>query len=281
MLRVALTHDVDRIRKTYQYLTYSIKSILNYDIKGFIYHIGSIFKNDPYWCFPRIIEIEKAYNVKSTFYFLNETIPFQLFNVENWKLSLGRYKIEEKKVINVIQYLDQNGWEIGLHGSFNSFKDLKLLLFEKRLLESIVGHEILGIRQHYLNLDKSTWKIQKKIGFKYDTSFGYNDNIGYKDDIILPFQPFRDEFTVFPQVIMDSCYMESEDRKTSLLKLLDITEKNNSVLVINWHHRSFNENEFPGYKKAYCEIIEECMNRNGIFRTLNEFYSKKVEYDKK
>ena len=273
MLKVALTHDVDRVSKTYQYITYPMKSIIRRDIKNFIYHVGSIFKKNPYWCFPEIINIENEYGVKSTFYFLHETIPFKLFNLNNWKLSLGRYRIDKKEIISIIKSLNTSGWEIGLHGSYNSFKDIKTLHSEKKLLESIVGNKIIGIRQHYLNLNQSTWKIQKEIGFKYDTSFGYNDNIGYKDDILTPFKPFKDEFMVFPQVIMDSCFMATKNRKTKLLNLLDLTEKNDAVLVINWHHRSFNEMEFPGYKRAYCEIIEECKKRNAVFRTLGEYYT--------
>jgi len=272
MLKVGLSHDVDRISKTYQYLTYPIKSLLKHDAKEFFYHVGSIFKKNPYWCFPEIIRIEREYDVKSTFFFLNETIPFHLFNISNWKLSLGRYKVYDKKVMDIIKYLDQNGWEIGLHGSYNSFNDNKLLMSEKDLLESIIKHSVIGIRQHYLNLNNSTWRIQKELGFKYDTSFGFSNNIGYKDNIFKPFHPFSDNFTVFPMVIMDESFMNTADRIKKLLYLLDITEKNNSILVINWHQRSFNENEFPEYKKAYCDIIEECKKRNAIFKTLKDYY---------
>ena len=271
MLKVALTHDVDRIVKTYQYITYPFKKLFKGDIKGFTYQLSSVFKKNPYWCFPQIISIENEYDVKSTFFFLNESIPFYLFNISNWKLSLGRYRFNDEKVVSIIKYLDQNGWEIGLHGSYNSFENHKLLISEKRLLESIIEHSIVGIRQHYLNLNDSSWRIQREVGFHYDTSFGHRNDIGYKEQKFLPFYPFRDDFTVFPLVIMDSCFMNIMNRKEELLHLIDITEKNNSILVINWHQRSFNENEFPGYKKAYCDIIEECNKRNAVFKTLKEY----------
>ena len=93
------------------------------------------------------------------------------------------------------------------------------------------GHEIIGIRQHYLNLEKSTWKIQKEAGFNYDTSLGYRNDIGYKDEKFLPFHPFGDDFTVFPLVVMDSCFMNSAKRKEKLSYLLDITEINNSMIL--------------------------------------------------
>ena len=66
MLRVAITHDVDRVYKTYQYLTYSLKNVKKINFKELVYHLSSIFRNNPYWCFPEIIRIENEYNIKST-----------------------------------------------------------------------------------------------------------------------------------------------------------------------------------------------------------------------
>ena len=64
---VCLTHDVDRIRKSYQYITHFIKT-------GKLYHIASLFsKKNPYWKFNKIMEIEERYEVRSTFFFLNES----------------------------------------------------------------------------------------------------------------------------------------------------------------------------------------------------------------
>ena len=123
MLKVALTHDIDRVRKTYQYITYSIKSLLNGDSRKFLYHIKSFFGPNPYWCFQDIITIENDYNVKSSIFFLDESIKLDLFNIKNWKLSMGRYDLFDNEVIKMMQYLDNNGWEIGLHGSYNSYND--------------------------------------------------------------------------------------------------------------------------------------------------------------
>ena len=58
MLRVALTHDVDRVNKSYQYITYTLRNLLNFKFNDLKYHILSIFKEEPYWNFPEIIRIE-------------------------------------------------------------------------------------------------------------------------------------------------------------------------------------------------------------------------------
>jgi len=133
MLRVTLSHDIDRAKKHHQYFTYFIKSMYKGIFKNALSQILSIFSKEAYWNFSEIIRIEEEYKVKSTFFFLDESIPFELFNKKNWQLSLGRYNINQNKIKKIIRWLDQNGWEIGVHGSYLSYKDEKLLKREKVL----------------------------------------------------------------------------------------------------------------------------------------------------
>jgi peptidoglycan/xylan/chitin deacetylase (PgdA/CDA1 family) len=272
MLKVALSHDVDRTKKTYQYLTHSLKALSKFNIKDMLTEIGTIFSQNKYWGFDEILKIENDFDVKSTFFFLNETIPFNLFSPSNWQLSLGRYNINSPEIINIIKYLDKNGWEIGLHGSYSSYEDKNLLASEKFILESITGHEILGIRQHYLNLSQNTWKFQNDIGLKYDTSWGLNNDIGFKENRIKPFHPFNNEFLVIPMSIMDIAFVDAKNKWEKFKTIIDKTISENSILVINWHTNYFNEIEFPNYKSDYIKIIEECKKYNSKFYTLRDYY---------
>ena len=273
MLKVALSHDVDRISKHYQYFTYFLKNIVKADFKKASYHFLSFFKEEPYWNFPEIIKVEESLNVKSTFFILDETIPFKLFDKSNWQLSLGRYNLHNKKLVETIKCLDKEGWEIGVHGSYNSFNNKELLQKEKKRIEAIVEHEIIGIRQHYLNWDESTWQIQKELGFKYDSTWGLTKGIGLKEGKIKPFKPFNDYFLSIPLMVMDTPFMSLKDNWNELLKLISKLEKNDGILVLNWHQRVFNEKEFPGYKEFYIKIIKECKKRDAEFTTLGEFYT--------
>ncbi len=273
MLRVALSHDVDRTRKHYQYFSYLAKSLIKKDFDNAKYQIQSFFsKKEPYWNFPEIIRIEEDLEVKSTFFFLDESIPFRLFDKKNWQLSLGRYNIREKKITEIMQYLDKNGWEIGVHGSYLSYNNENLLKKEKNNIEDIIGHNVIGTRQHYLNRDDSTWKIHKNLGFKYDSTWGLTRSFGFKDGKILPFRPFNDDFLVIPLIIMDTPFIESKEHWLNYEKLINEIEQHNGILVINWHQRVFNEKEFPFYKDAYVRIIEDCKSRNAKFATLSELY---------
>jgi peptidoglycan/xylan/chitin deacetylase (PgdA/CDA1 family) len=268
---VCLSHDVDRVYKTYQYLTYCFHELKKAKIKNVLYHVFSIFQKNPYWNFNKITRIEKKHSVKSTFFFLNESIEVDILKPKTWELGLGRYNFDDPRVKRTIQWLDKNGWEIGLHGSYYSYNNFKLLKREKEQLEKIVDHKIVGIRQHFLNLTEKTWRLQAEAGFKYDSSYGFTEDIGFKNKKHLPFFPLgNNKFIEIPLTIMDNCLMEKKDIEKEYMKIIDLAERKRAVLVLNWHQRSFNEKEFPDYSKIYEEVIRECKKRNAHFCTCGE-----------
>ncbi|WP_052299988.1 polysaccharide deacetylase family protein [Ferroglobus placidus] len=155
-LSICLTHDVDEIAKTYQYFTNALRHFKRMEIKDALREIYGFFhdflkKENPFWTFEELMELEDSYEVKSTFFFLEETAKTSL-TPKSWKHYGRRYKFDDKMVVEIIRSLDKGGWEIALHGSYNSFKDSKLMKLEKERLENVIGKEVSGIRQHNLNL---------------------------------------------------------------------------------------------------------------------------------
>ena len=104
MLKIALSHDIDRIDKSYQRITHSIKSIMKMDFKSVVFHL---FSRNTYWGFDEIIHIESKYNVRSTHFFLNESIKLNLLKKPTYKLSLGRYSIYDNRIKEVILFFRQ------------------------------------------------------------------------------------------------------------------------------------------------------------------------------
>jgi hypothetical protein len=280
LLKVALTHDVDRIKKTYQYLTHALSNLKNGKWNNSFYQLFSIFQKETYFNFPLLIEDEKKLGVKSTFFFLHETLKFDLFSINNWHLSLGRYSLQENKIREVILWLDKNGWEIGLHGSYMSYNNYELMKSEKQLMESILNHSVTGIRQHHLQMCNETWTIQKQCGFHYDSSFGFNFEIGFKDNRYRHFSPFNDNFMVFPMVVMDNPFHDLTNKWFELQKLIEVCVKKNALLVINWHTDHYHPKEFPGFRDDYLRIIEECQKDSNKFYTLQEYYNEITEREK-
>jgi len=274
MLKVALTHDIDRVEKTAQYLTHSFRRLMQGDYKGAFQNAMNIKnRKNEYWNFERIMEIEDKYSVRSTVFFLNEPVSYNFIDYRNFIHSFGRYNIKDERITGIIKTLDKGGWEIGVHGSFNSFKSSAALKNEKNTLEEILGKEIYGIRQHYLNLiPGKTWEYQSGAGFLYDSSWGYSNQTGIKDGKVRPFAPLNNHFIVFPLFIMDYCFMQEENRWNKFELLCSEIEKHNGVLVINWHNNEFSRNDYPGSEEAYIECIERCSDKGAVFKCLIDFY---------
>ena len=270
-LIINLTHDVDRVHKTFQYFTRDL-------LRGQFKNMKSLFsRENPYWGFEHIIEIEKAYNVRSTFFFLEESIKCNLISPKSWYLALGRYKFKDPAVSKTIKNLDAGGWEIGLHGSYNSFRSLKLLKNEKASLEKALNKKVIGIRQHHLNLDiPETWKLQKMAGFFYDATYGKNNFVGFLNDKFRAFINKESGMFIIPLSLMDASLFnlaKNISKAWEICKsLIETAERESAILSVLWHQRFFNEKEFPGYSKIYEMIIEECKNRNARFLTCGEIF---------
>ena len=77
----------------------------------------------------------------------------------------------------LIKTMDREGWEIGLHPSWNAHADLDEIIYQKQQLENVLGHSIQSVRQHFLKYDPlHTYSIQSLAGFKYDSTMGFQLN---------------------------------------------------------------------------------------------------------
>lgn len=257
---LCLTHDVDRPYKTYQSLYYALKD-------RDPYHIRTVMSDShPYWQFEEVMELEDDLGVRSAFYFLNEQNlfsdrpPREWVCPESWKLYAGRYSIHDPDIIEAIRELDEGGWEVGLHGSYESFRDRDRLRREKEALEEILGHPVVGGRQHYLNLHvPDTWEHHDAVGLRYDASLGSSTEFGFRHGYDVK-RPFDDDFVVFPLTIMENALPdpgEHFDRAwEGCRQYLEEAAENGATMTILWHLNKFNEREFPGYRSLYRRIIE-------------------------
>jgi len=275
---LCLTHDVDRPYKTYQSLFYALKDQDPYHLRTFLSNCR------PYWQFEEVMEIEADLGVRSAFYFLNEQSlfrdrpPREWAYPESWKLYAGRYSVDDPAVVDAIRTLDDGGWEVGLHGSYESFRDRERLRYEKETLEGILGHEVVGGRQHYLNLDvPDTWRHHSAIGLQYDTSLGSSTEFGFRNGYDVK-RPFDDDFVVFPLTIMENALPdpgENFDRAwEGCRRLLEEAADNGATMTILWHPNKFNERDFPGYRTLYRRMIEHAQELGAWVGSPAELYER-------
>ena len=267
---VCLTHDVDEIYPPCKHTILSLMTcIKNMDIKGLKNqtswkHHGK--EKSPYWNFKEIMNLEKKYGARSTFYFLatDKDIRRFRYHIEDLNGELG-------KIID-------RGWEVGLHGGYYTFNDMNEILMEKKRLEQVLGRKVIGYRNHYLRFKiPESWEYLEKAGFKYDSTLGYPDKIGFRNGMCHPFYPYNlcsdKEVRILeiPLIIMDGTLFDSvrsfDEAWIVTKKIIDTVESCHGVLTVNWHSNSFNCPFKGSWQKFYEMILQYCSNKNAWMTT--------------
>lgn len=269
---VCLTHDIDVIKQTLTSCAVeSVKSTMKGDyINSLQYTISGLDKKQhPFRDFERIMEIEDKYGARSSFYFL--------------ALKPGEkdYNYDLGEISDEIREIADNGWEVGLHGGHESYNNIKVMVQEKKLLESVLEKKVIGYRNHYLRFKTpDTWELLSKAGFKYDTTFGYADCAGFRNGMCHPFKPFNlntgkeIDILEIPLVIMDRTllkdYMRLNFEKAWKLtkQLIDSVERYNGVITILWHNNSMDGD----YLKFYEKTLKYCSDKNAWMTSGEEIF---------
>jgi len=255
---LCLTHDVDRPYKTYQSLYYAL---MDRDPSQLLDLLPG---RNPYWAFDEITSIEDRLGVRSAFYFMQEKHLLRdkpvttWLRPRHWKLYAGRYSLTDPDIVELVRNLSAGGWEVGLHGSYDSYREADRLEDETELLERVLGDAVLGGRQHYLNLEvPDTWRRQSDAGLRYDASLGSSSEYGFPHGYGL-YRPFDDEFVVFPLTLMELTLPDVETNPErawrECVRLLREARENEAVMTVLWHPTYFSE-DFENYATLYERLI--------------------------
>ena len=257
---LCLTHDVDRPYKTYQAISDALIERDPSRLKALSPQVN------PYWQFDSLIELERDLGVRSALYFLSERglwnrSPREWLRPRYWLEHCGRYDVSAPRMANVVRDLAAGGWEVGLHGSYDSYDDRERLAEEKATIERVLGHSVRGGRQHFLNRVPATWEHHRAIGLEYDSSLGSSTDYGFTHGYD-PIHPFDDDFTVFPLTLMEVALFEQHDSAEAAWdaceELLAEAAANDAVMTVLWHPRYLSD-DFPGYRPLYRRLIERAL----------------------
>lgn len=262
---LCLTHDVDRPYKTVQ-APYKALRERNGE------HLRQLVSDaSPYWQFEDIMAIESAFGVRSSFYFLEEKRlhdlpPHRWLRPRNWLRFTGYYRIHDPDITAIMRELASGGWEVGIHGSFESARDPERFAAEKQAIERALGEEVVGGRQHFLNLDRpASWRMHRDRGLAYDASLGSSTEYGFLHGYDVK-RPFDDDFLVFPLTIMEVALVQGaasiEAAKAEIDRLLEEAARHGAIMTVLWHVRLFNAEEFPGYQELYRYLLERASAAN-------------------
>lgn len=296
---VCLTHDVDVVS------LYSLKQSLRSRKAQLLNSGGALQKvrsfvgvsidfarlgirakqKDPLHCYERWLKAEKQCNAHSTFFFwpgLSAVTKRHYTDCAYELFDLVVFDNQKCTVAEMIQEIDQQGWEIGFHPSWYSFDDADELKRQKDSLEKALGHDIVSIRQHYLHYDiRVTPAVQAETGLKYDSTLGFNDNIGFRFGTCYPWNLYdlknEKELTIkeIPLIIQDSAMLNpakgmclDEDTAFEYIKqITEAVENVSGILTLLWHPNSIIN---PDRWDLYLRTLDYLKKKNAWFGAVKE-----------
>lgn len=232
-------------------------------VRRYVFNKFGNYKYDENYTFDWYMDVCEKAGVKAAFYFIPTSVEKQN----------GCYELKDKKIQNLLKYIDSRGHEIGVHGSYQTYQDKEKANLQKNMLDSTLSslgiyQKVVGNRQHYLRWDSSlTPKVLEYAGFEYDTTGSYADIHGFRYGVCYEFSMFcflqrkkinikQRPLTVMECTVIDNSYMGLGYNDDSLKVMKDLKQKcfkYNGNYSLLWHNSHFKNSED---KKMFEEIVK-------------------------
>ena len=161
---------------------------------------------------------------------------------------------------------------VGLHPSWQSGDDERLLHQELQLLERLSGKKINHSRQHYIRMTLPlTYRRLLQAGITDDYSMGYGSINGFRASVASSFYWYdllRDTVTtlvIYPFCCMDAnAYYQQQltcsQALEELMQYYTAIKKVNGLMITIWHnHFLGTAPEFAGWREAYERFLKKVM----------------------
>lgn len=227
--------------------------------------LGSV-ERDFYNTFDFIMSLSEQAGSKSAFYFI--TSHTGVGDID------GDYHLEEPYVRRLLRRIDHRGHEVGLHTSYETFRDNDKIQSEFQQLRQVAQAEGIvqsewGGRQHYLRFEvPTTWQGWEAAGLTYDSTLGYADSVGYRAGVCYSYHPYdlrRRQMLQLrerPLIVMDGSLFDPQymgltipQARTAVLDLIAQCRRYQGEFTLLWHNSSLVAKR---HRKFYKEVVESC-----------------------
>jgi hypothetical protein len=224
---------------------------------------GGDYRHDPNHVFDWYLDTCERHGRRVAFFFIPERTAGD---------QDGSYELFDHRVLELIARLADRGHEIGMHGSYRSFREPSRLARERsRLREACrlagVDDSVPGNRQHYLRWDvRETPDHLDAAGFDYDTTGGFADMPGFRHGTSRPFRmwswrtnaPLR--LVQRPLVVMECAVLDTARRRPAvsdalerMLHLKAAALRYGGDFTLLWHNSHFVEH---GDRDMFTALME-------------------------
>ena len=187
----------------------------------------------------------------------NKLVFFFLANKNKHKLD-GDYLIDEQPIKNLIDKIDKCGHGIGIHFSYDTYKNYNKIKDELIEFDSVISSREKKSRQHYLRwCSISTPLLLDQAGIKNDFTVGFSDHVGFRSGTCFKYRLYdlvtRRILNIFetPLIVMDvSLYSEKYMNISSQNQIIDLLEQllkeckhYNGIFSAVWHNNQLNQKD--------------------------------------
>jgi hypothetical protein len=168
---------------------------------------------------------------------------------------------------DLISKIQDRGHIIGLHPSYESFKDPAVMEREKRQLEQASGFSIRHSRQHFLRFEvPSTWQLLEDLGIEWDSSMYYPEQAGFRCGTCRTFPVFniltrkKLRLKEKPLIAMDVSWTSYHkatpaQMQEEIFALLEMVDRFNGEFVLLWHNSNLKLPQWKDFEPVYEEVL--------------------------
>lgn len=212
------------------------------------------YQFDPHWRFDWYMDRLEENGCKGAFYFI-PTAGKTAYDCV--------YSLSEDRMQALLRSISDRGHEIGVHGSFKSFRDGALIARERQTLIDACHRagavaQVDGNRQHYLRWDaRETADHLDKAGYSYDTSGGFPYDPGFRYGTARSFpmwswisqRPLK--LRQRPLIMMESAVIDSlgpgcTGQALEAMKTIKTAALRYGDFTLLWHNSRFTESGDSG-----------------------------------
>ncbi|QQG48926.1 MAG: hypothetical protein HY247_01010 [archaeon] len=222
---LCVTHDVDNVARPRSHILARRERFSGSGLALALLGLRSLYDNLSY-----VSDLERKRGLRSSFYLLSS------------EYDLSKLRSRAEKLL-------KEGWEVGLHGDFETHDSKEKMDEAASRFSGSLGFKPEGLREHYLQFDYSkTWGIAQEAGFLYDSSVGNRDKLGFRVGLCTPFRPPGPDWepmklVELPLVLMDTTlwgYLKlgEEEGVKEAARLAERVLGLGGLFTLLWHQES-------------------------------------------
>ncbi|MDX6646300.1 MAG: hypothetical protein QOK40_2027, partial [Miltoncostaeaceae bacterium] len=254
---VALTHDIDRLRRR------TLRGIAGMALRGGPRGLAGLLGPDPWDNVPDLLETTSRRGLASTVFLIGRNAH---------RLDGTPRALYERRRRDLAAAVRAAGGEVGLHAAFASSESPAALADELERLRAEVG-PVAGVRFHYLRFRyHETVRWLEAAGAEYDASLGFSEAPGFAAGIARPFRPYLvgeerpARLTLLPLAVMDTQLrfrlgLDAEGARTRALAVLERVRESGGRAALLWHNTFLADDRAPGYGATWQRLLDDLAAR--------------------